>query len=78
MPTDTIKWIEIYYNVLDTINCQQINYWVYRGIPSLLLRPSTRDLYAPNPFMPPRSISIWPANPLPSLETRPTKWVSLV
>jgi hypothetical protein len=29
MPTDTIKWIEIYYKVLDTINCQQINYWVY-------------------------------------------------
>jgi hypothetical protein len=31
MLTDTIKWIEIYYKVLDTINCQQINYWVYRG-----------------------------------------------
>ncbi len=29
MLTDTIKWIEIYYKVLDTINCQQINYWVY-------------------------------------------------
>jgi hypothetical protein len=31
MLTDTIKWIEIYYVVLDIINCQQINYWVYRG-----------------------------------------------
>ena len=31
MSTDIIKWIEIYYKVLDTINCQQINYWVYRG-----------------------------------------------
>jgi hypothetical protein len=31
MLTDTIKWIEIYYKVLDTIDFQQINYWVYRG-----------------------------------------------
>ncbi len=31
MLTDIIKWIEIYYKVLDTINWQQINYWVYRG-----------------------------------------------
>ncbi len=32
MSTDTIKWIEIYYKALDTIYCQQINYWVYRGV----------------------------------------------
>ncbi len=32
MSTDTIKWIEIYYKVLDIINCQQINYWVNRGM----------------------------------------------
>ncbi len=32
MPTDTIMWIEIYQKVIDTINWQQINYWVYRGI----------------------------------------------
>ncbi len=31
MRTDTVKWIEIYYKVLNIINCQQINYWVYRG-----------------------------------------------
>ncbi len=37
MPTDTIKWIEIYYIVLDTINCQEINYWVYRGFYSIPL-----------------------------------------
>ncbi len=49
-----------------------------KPIPSPLLGPSTRVLYAPNTVTPPRLISIWPANPLPSLETCPTKWVSLV
>ncbi len=36
------------------------------------------DLYAPNTFMPPRSISTWPAILLPSLETCPTIWASPV
>ncbi len=49
-----------------------------KQIPSPLSGPSTQDLYAPNTSMPPRSMSIWPANPLPSLKTRPTKWESLV
>jgi hypothetical protein len=42
MPTDTIKWIEIYYKILNTIYCQQINYWVYRGPPS----PSHRSCWS--------------------------------
>ncbi len=41
-----------------------------KPIPSPLSGPSTRDLYAPNTFLPPRSISIWPANPLPSLSNK--------
>ncbi len=48
------------------------------SIPYLLLGPSTWDLYAPNTFMPPRSISIWLVNPLPSLETCPIKWASSI
>ncbi len=50
----------------------------WKPIPYLLLGPSTLDLNAPNTFTPPRSISIWLANPLLSLKTHPIKWVSSV
>ncbi len=52
--------------------------WLGAPIPYQPLGLSTRDLYVPNSCMPLRSISIWLATPLPSLETHPTKWASSV
>ncbi len=49
-----------------------------KPMPYLPLGPSAWDLYVPNSFMPLRSISIWLATPLPSLETHPTNWASSV
>ncbi len=49
-----------------------------KPIPYPPSRLSIWDIYVPNSFMPPRSFSNCPTNPLPSFETLPTKWESSV